>query len=80
MRCWVRYEWQKAYLHAILEKDRAEVSLKICQALSIFKQRRLTYLGDDEGKSLGEAEAELRTMLHDELLADAVHLVSIVST
>jgi hypothetical protein len=80
MRCWVRYEWQKAYLHAVLEKDPAEVSLKIHQALSTFKQRRLTSLGDDEGESLGKAEAELRTMLNDELLADAVHLVSIVST
>jgi len=65
MRCWVRYEWQKAYLHAVLEKDPAEVSLKIHQALSTCKQRRLTPLDDDEKKSLGEAEGELRTMLND---------------
>jgi hypothetical protein len=65
MKFWVRYKWQATYLPAVLEKDPSAVSLKIYEALSACRRRRLSPLDADEEKALGEAEAELHTMLND---------------
>jgi hypothetical protein len=56
-----KYSWQTEYQAALLETDKAAMSLRIYEALAAIEQRRLSYLEIDgeEDRALEEAERGL---------------------